>query len=224
MSVAQPVQPVNQRALKDQIVEAVQKAIISGRYGPGQWLVERELADTFQVSSIPVREALQDLEAQGLVTRRRNRGCYVTQLSQAEIENLIRLRDLIEPQVAHWTAQNLTDEDADLLEEQLVQMQQAARRRDVPEFFYRDLMFHRLVWRLSGNPYAGKILESIVAPLFAAGLTVAGHLQKPDLKAEAEKHQRFLNALRAHRGAEASRILIEICTGFDASLGRRTGA
>lgn len=222
MSAARPLESVTQKALKDQIVEAVQKAIISGRYRPGQWLVERELADTFQVSSIPVREALQELEAQGLVTRRRNRGCYVTQLSDSDIENLIRLRDLIEPEVARWTAQNLTDSDADLLQEQLSQLQQAARRGDVPEFFYRDLLFHRSVWRLSGNPWAGRTLESIAAPLFAAGLTLSGHLQRPDLKAEADKHQKFLNALRRHDGAEARRILVEICTGFDGCLGRKS--
>src|SRR5215831_13914749 len=93
---------VQARSLRDQIVEVLQDAIISGEFTSGQRLVEREFVKRFNVSSIPVREALQSLELRGVVSRQPNRGCAVVSLSTAQLLMLCDLRLLLEPSMVEW--------------------------------------------------------------------------------------------------------------------------
>ena len=89
-------------ALRDQIAEVLERDIVTGVYEPGQRLVERDLTMRFGVSSIPVREALQDLEGRGLVTRRVNCGYTVVRLTLDELRSICQLRRLLEPEVVRW--------------------------------------------------------------------------------------------------------------------------
>ena len=83
MSSTSPPQTeiIQSKSLREEIVEVIQRDIIAGHFRPGQRLVERELVQRFRVSSIPIREALQELENRGLVIRRHNFGCSVIQLT-----------------------------------------------------------------------------------------------------------------------------------------------
>ena len=83
---------IRPKSLAQDIVGVLQREIIAGGYHPGQRLVERELIRRFGVSSIPIREALLELEDRGLVVRRHNCGCSVTQLTPAEAARICELR------------------------------------------------------------------------------------------------------------------------------------
>ena len=80
----------------DRIAEALRKAILQGQLHSGQSLRQDEIAATFQVSKIPVREALFQLQAEGLVDIIHNRGAIVTSLNTAEIEELYTMRIALE--------------------------------------------------------------------------------------------------------------------------------
>ena len=96
---------INARSLRDEIIETVQREIILGERKPGEPLIERELAEQFGVSSIPVREALHELEHRGLATKRPNYSCCVIELTQGELNQMFELRALLEPQVMAWAAE-----------------------------------------------------------------------------------------------------------------------
>lgn len=83
----------------------LQREIIAGGYRPGQRLVERGLVRRFGVSSIPIREALVELEGRGLVARRHNCGCSVIQLTTDEAIRICELRRVLEPRVMEWAAE-----------------------------------------------------------------------------------------------------------------------
>ena len=87
---------IKAKTLRDEIIEALQQAIILGERQPGEPLVERELAEQFGVSSIPVREALQELENRGLATKRPNYSCCVIELAPEELNQMFELRALLE--------------------------------------------------------------------------------------------------------------------------------
>jgi DNA-binding GntR family transcriptional regulator len=212
------IQSISRKSLKGEIVEVLQKAIISGHYKPGDWLVERQLAAEFAVSTIPVREALQELESRGLVKRRPNAGCFVIELSPEEIRQISKLREVLEPKLIEWAAERITKEDGEKLQAQLDLLAKAAKAGDLPHFFYEDSRFHSMVWQISGNQYAVRALESAIGPLFAMGLMKGAHPNLPNLVKEVKKHQDFLNALRAGKVADALRIMAEIARGFDAHL------
>lgn len=81
--------------------------ILSGQLKPGDWLRQDEMAEAFGVSTMPVREALRQLQAEGLVTLHRRRGAAVASLSVAELEEIYRIREALETLAVHWAAENL---------------------------------------------------------------------------------------------------------------------
>ncbi len=206
-------------SLSAEIVRALQRAIISGEYAPGERLVERDLAAQFGVSSIPVREALQELESRGLVVRVPNRGCSVIELSPDEIRAIWQLRRLLEPAVIEWAAARMTPEYAMRLREQLAHLETAARERDFAEFFYQDLLLHRLIWEIAGNRFAAKALETAMGSLFASGLRRHESL---DLRREIAKHQALVEALVSGSAKRASAALLDIADSFQRHLQKGT--
>src|SRR6202162_6188334 len=108
--------PLRPKSLGVEIVEVLQRDIIGGKLKPGQRLVERELIRRFGISSIPIREALQELQNRGLAVKRHNCGCSVVHLSRVEVARICELRRVLEPQVVEWAAARITKEGAARLE------------------------------------------------------------------------------------------------------------
>ncbi len=184
-------------------------------------MVERDLIVRFGVSSIPVREALQDLESRGLLVRRLNHGYSVVRLTAEEARRICELRRLLEPKIVEWVTARISPEGVGELENQLDRIETAAREGNMAEFFHADLRFHQMLWQASGNPYAAKALESAMGTLFASGLarserdTRAGKAAPIDRLAEVEKHRRMTRAIRAGDAQLAALYLLEIAAGFE---------
>ena len=209
---------IQQKPLSDEIVDVLQRDIIGGMLGPGQRLVERELIRRFGVSSIPVREALLELEARGLVVKRHNRGCSVIQLTSTEAARICQLRRVLEPKVMEWAAQRITPEAIAALNLQFQKLKKAAASRDLPAFFREDLAFHRMIWDAADNPYAVRALESMMGSLFASGLIGSRDRRSIDLLAEFAKHARLFEAICDHDPQRAALALLEIASGFERHL------
>jgi DNA-binding GntR family transcriptional regulator len=206
---------IQQKPLSDEIVGILQRDIIGGVLGPGQRLVERELIRRFGVSSIPVREALLELEARGLVVKRHNCGCSVIHLTSTEAERICQLRRVLEPKVMEWAAERIKPEAIDALAVQLGRLEQAAATNDLAAFFHEDLAFHRMIWDAADNPYAVRALETMMGSLFASGLIGSRDRQSIDLLAEFAKHVRLFDAIRDHDSQRAALALLEIAAGFE---------
>jgi DNA-binding GntR family transcriptional regulator len=211
---------VEPRTLRDQIVEVMQDAILSGQYAPGQRLVEKEFVVRFGVSSIPVREALQELENRGLVARRPNRGCSVVELSLAERKKAFAVRRLLEPDVVAWAAANVTAAHAGTLTAQLAKLKAAADRNDIADFFRQDMILHRLIWDVADNPYATKALDAVLGALFATGLMSSKASKKLGWKKEVEKHARLVEAVVTRKPARAKQTLLEIADKWEGTTTR----
>lgn len=96
---------------------ALRTAIVEGRYGPGERLVELRLAEELGLSRTPVREALRLLEAEGLVVSERNRGAMVRPLSPTEVEDLYGLRIRLESYAVELAAARATETELGALVE-----------------------------------------------------------------------------------------------------------
>lgn len=215
---------INAKSLRDEIVEALQRSIILGSTKPGELLIERELAEQFGVSSIPVREALQELEVRGLVTKRPNHSCCVIELSRDELNQIFELRALLEPQVIRWAGERMSKADAESLQPLLGALRCAAEANDFAQFFYHDLRLHCRIWELSGNRWAAQALQRAVLPLFAFGLMRAHHAEELNLQHEVEKHEQMIKALRNGNLEKAATTVSQIASGFRAHVRTDTPA
>ncbi len=205
-------------SLREQIADVLERQIISGKYQPGERMVERNLARQFGVSSIPIREALQDLENRGLVMKRHNYGCSVIALAPEDAGRLCELRRVLEPEVMRWAAARMTKDGVARLREELAAMEKAAASGDHAEFFHCDWRFHAGIWEIAGNRFAAKALHSAIGSLFASGVIRGKESGELNLPQEVKKHDKLLKALAAGDGEKAAATLEEIARSFEKHL------
>ncbi len=203
-----------QISIAETIANTIEGEIISGKFIPGERLVERQLGSRFRVSSIPVREALQILETRGLVIKRINRGCSVVDPTVEEMSQMCELRDWLEPKVMEWAACRRTEAGLADLGRHLKRLREASESGSFTRFFAEDLDFHRCLWDLAGNPPAARALMTVVGCLFACGLRNA----TVDLRQEYLKHERLYKAIAEGRPSDASLFLTDISSGFRSQI------
>jgi DNA-binding GntR family transcriptional regulator len=156
---------LDRNSLKDQSTDLLRSYIISGRIPPGTKLAERELAELLGVSRMPARDALMDLEREGLVVSRPN-GRYVIELHSKDIEQLFEIRLVLERLAVSAAAANHSEPNCAALRANLEQMADAIARNDRDGYVRADLEAHQLIWHQANNAYLLKMLNSIVGPIF----------------------------------------------------------
>lgn len=154
------------QTLRDQIAEKIREAIVSGSLSQGERLVERKLSDQFGASLSAVREALVELEAQGLVVRKRNSATHVVRLSPEDVEKIFKVRRALEGLVVEEAARNMTSEQAEALRGLHGSMEADAGADRSREFDDRLVEFHRRVWEMADNDYLVQALERTVLQYF----------------------------------------------------------
>ena len=141
------------------LTQALLDAIDAGEMPPGMRLVEADLAARFGVSRTPVREALNRLESQGLVTRDPKRGMVVSTLDYDQLGELYALRGVTEGFAARMAARHAAPAEIALLEE----MVEADRARidDVDALAHWNRLFHKQLHRASHNRYLVQMLGAM---------------------------------------------------------------
>lgn len=116
---ARTVRPVERVSLVDSVTREIKQAVLDGTLRPGAEFSIRELSRRLGVSHIPVREALRNLEAQGLIERRYSRSVMVVPLSADEVDEVYRLRALLESDVVARAVRKYTPEQIEELRQAL---------------------------------------------------------------------------------------------------------
>ena len=153
------VRTLTPTSVPEQVAKEIRRSILSGRLRPGQSFSLREMAGQLGVSFIPVREALRDLEAQGLVITRPGKSAVVAPLSHDDVHGIYRLRRQIEPEIAGRAAQLLQDEDFDRLEGYLAML--ADERQGIDDVYEAHHAFHLELLRPAATAWDVLILERL---------------------------------------------------------------
>src|SRR6266478_3203830 len=181
--------------------------IVSGDLNPGDRIVESRVAKRLGVGQPTVPEALVALEHQGLVVRKTNQGCIVTNLTRDEISQILKIRGELEVLAVELSAEAATDAEIDQLLEICNDMRAAAEAKDVQGFFTHDFRFHDRLWRLSGNTFLPRLLSQLMLPLlaflFIRNLRRNSHI---DMVASANAHVEIANAIRCRDKVKARKI------------------
>lgn len=152
---------VTYRTLQEIVYDTIRDAILSGRYRPGQRLVADALAKEAGVSRMPVREALQRLEATGLVTLMPHRGAVVNELSEAEIIEIYHIRAVLDGLATRLAAPHLTRPDFDRMHAILGEMAAAAKAKDLDRVLRVNRDFHQRIWQAAHAPRLHSLLENL---------------------------------------------------------------
>ncbi len=135
--------------------------ILNGRYKEHDELRENTLGKELGVSRTPVREALRQLELEGLVTIIPNRGAYVTGISRKDIWDIYVMRSMLEGLCARWAAEHITDEQLDELEEAILLSEFQMKKEsgfNASQVAVLDGRFHAILYEASGSRILSHVL------------------------------------------------------------------
>ncbi len=142
--------------------DELRRRILAGTFPAGMQLRQDALATELGMSRIPIREALVQLEAEGLVTILPHRGAVVAALSPEEVTELFELRALIEPALLRRSAPALTADDYAELHTILDEYSAELRAKHVARWGELNTQFHRLLYRHAGRPRSLALAESLL--------------------------------------------------------------
>jgi DNA-binding GntR family transcriptional regulator len=212
---------VTRNTLRQQIADALRDEVLAGRLQPGQEFTVKEIAEQYGVSATPVREALVDLSAQGLLDADQHRGFRVTEYSVSDYRGLIEARSLVTDGMFHalvaghpaFKDLHQPDSVAALaaVRRRGEEAQRAATAGDLTVLIGYDLRFWRELSLLFGNPYLADFLHRLRVQSWVCAVR---HLRElTDLRGELwAEHTDLVDAL-ARRDAVGAR---EIVTAYNA--------
>ncbi len=145
-----PRQPVETRTVR--LARELSDEIVSGRIGPGARLDEQSLADRFGLSRTPVREALGQLAAMGLVEKRPHSGVVVAEVTVERLVHMFEVMAELEAVCARLAARRMSDAARATLEAEHRATEALARCHDFEGYEAANRAFHRAVYEGSGNP------------------------------------------------------------------------
>lgn len=161
---------LNHSPLTQLVVDALREKILNGAIAPGERLVEGRLSEEFSVSRMPVREALRQLAACGLVTIEPRRGASVTQFERGQLRELVEVRATLEALNAKLAAQRHDPAQIADLEALLTEGSRLASHADIETLSRLNRRFHEGLGRVAANSVLQEVMLSLrdrTAVLFA---------------------------------------------------------
>ncbi|MDX6415742.1 MAG: hypothetical protein QOG28_362 [Trebonia sp.] len=183
----------------------LRQAILSGDFGPGQRLVEEELAGTLGVTRQSLRAALLDLTADGLVERIPNRGARVRVVSTEEAVAITECRMALEALCAAKAAERVTDDEAAQLRELAENLKRSVAEGNPLQYSELNRELHRLVGVISGQAVAVGLLERLHAQLVRHQFQLALRPGRPEVSLP--EHVAIAQAVADRRPADADRAV-----------------
>jgi len=185
---------------------ALRERILSNDIRPGTRLVMREVANQYEASDIPVREALRMLERDGLVETAPYRGARVTTLTAKEVEETYFIRSHLESIATGLAAERITDAELAQLDRLMDEMRAAVQAQDGPAFSDLNLEFHRTIVAGCGND----MLRELTMDIWQrhSGFQRVFRMVPERLGISQTEHEGIMAALRDHDAERASRLAL----------------
>jgi DNA-binding GntR family transcriptional regulator len=192
-------------ALYEQVAERLRSRIYAHELAPGAWVDEQAIASEYGISRTPLREALKVLASEGLVTLKPRRGCYVTELSEQDLDEIFPVMALLEGRCAHEATLKADEDDLRRLAGIHAELERHAAANDADRFFEANQQFHDALQELAGNRWLGQLIEEtrkFIKLTRRDSLNLAGRLRQ-----SLTEHRGILAAVQ-HKDAEAAASLM----------------
>jgi DNA-binding GntR family transcriptional regulator len=207
-------------SLRGKVFNQLQNDIINGKYQPGDSLIETRLSDELGVSRTPVREALRQLELEGLVQAVPNKGAIVKGISSKDIEDIYAIRMLIEGLAARWAAEKITAQELEELKEAVELEEFYTLKSDFEHLLKSDSRFHEIIFKASKSKPLMHTLSTFHHYLQKARNT---SMSSPGrAQAVLEEHKAILNAIIAKDAEKAEKLTTEHVRNASTNLLKQT--
>lgn len=211
MSLAAP-------ALYEQVAERLRSRIYAHDLAPGSWVDEQAIAAEYGISRTPLREALKVLASEGLVTLKPRRGCYVTALSEQDLDEIFPVMALLEGHCALEATAKAGAEDIGRLEAIHAELERHAAAGDADRFFEANQRFHDALQELAGNRWLRQLIDETRKFI---KLTRRDSLNREGrLRQSLAEHRAILAAIARRRPDEAARLMHDHIQSGRAALAR----
>jgi DNA-binding GntR family transcriptional regulator len=194
---------LSQMTVKNLLVERLRNEIICGNFVPGQRLRLRDLADQFRVSTQPIREALSDLEAEGLITSEPRKGALVTLLTAEELQDIYDIRATLEAMATRLAAPHLTTADFHKLDTLIAEMDRHAG--EVVKLVQFNFEFHMTLYAASGRKHLCELNATLRHR--TAHYLHAYMIDQGGMPLAQEEHRAIVAACRQQDAEKASAIM-----------------
>lgn len=173
--------------------DALENDIIRGSFAPGQRLDEASLTERFGISRTPVREALQQLAAIGLVEMVPNRGAFVVRIGLAQLVEMFEVMAELEGMCARLASRRISEAECTALKDALAACKRAAELGDSDAYYYENDRFHVCIYNASHNSFLSKQTRQLKTRLQPYRRM---QLQVPNrIKRSMEEHRRIVEAI-----------------------------
>lgn len=201
----QPTSIIRRQNIATAVTDAIRERILNGDYPKGSLLRQEVLAETFGVSRMPIREALRNLEAEGLIIMQVSRSALVTDCSIDEIDEVFRLRTVLEVELLRYAMPRMTSASLARSEALAEQLTQSYENNDIKQWGALNTEFHLSLYQPAGKDlWLGMIqkLNNQVDRYIRLQL-VLDH----DIRQASEEHQELCRLCRAGDIEAAVRLL-----------------
>nr|WP_218171734.1 GntR family transcriptional regulator [Pseudomonas gingeri] len=195
------------------ITRHLRDAIVAGNFAEDEPIRQDEIARQFNVSKIPVREALKRLEAEGLVMFQRNRGAMVTRLSEPELAQMFEVRMLLEDKVLRLAIPNMTEETFTRAERIC---QEFVGENDIGRWAELNWELHACLYEPARRPFLVSLIRSVNDKLeryLRLQMSLSAGKERAD-----HEHRDIIEACRARDVEQAVKLLDEHIAGVCATL------
>jgi DNA-binding GntR family transcriptional regulator len=193
---------IPQTSLYLEVAERLRQRIFAHELLPGAWIDEQAITMDYGISRTPLREALKVLASEGLVTLKPRRGCYVTEISEKDLDDIFPLMAMLEGRCALEATGKARAEDIKALEAIHDALERHAKSNQIERFFEANQEFHLEIQKIAGNRWLLQMIQDLRKVLKLTrmhSLTIDGRLQQSLLE-----HRAIMAAIKARdaKGAE----------------------
>lgn len=192
------------KTIQEVIHDTLKHRITTGEYDPGQRLIANDLAEEFQVSRMPVREALTRLASTGLVELIPYKGAIVNELTAKDYVEIFHIRSVLEGLAARLACSHLTEEDLIEMERANQEVKDMIDRDDV-EFQKMNRIFHSTIWKRTQSERLQTLLSNLYAE--AAQYRHLTMILPGRMKEVYIEHKALLDALKRRDAEDAERCV-----------------
>lgn len=194
-------------SLRGRVFNKIREDILSGKYSQNEELKENSIGIELGVSRTPVREALRQLELEGLVNIIPNKGAYVNGISEKDIHDIYIIRSYLEGLCAKWACEHIKQEQIDELEETVYLSEFHAKKDHHDQIVELDNKFHQLIYEASDS----KILDHVLSDFHhyvqrIRKITLASETRAANSNKE---HTAILEAIKQRDGEKAEKLAHE---------------
>lgn len=195
-----------ENTLRERVADSIRESIILGDVSPGSRLQEIELAEQYETSRTPVREALRQLESEGFLVIKPRRGAIVAPITSRQIDEFYEIKSILESHAARQATSVLDEQEIDLMEELNSRLRACVEAGQISEMLAIHNEFHEVFVKAAGNEQLWLLTRGLVNR-FQRYRIALSHLD--EIKASLDQHEQIIAAFRARDAELAAKLVAD---------------